>query len=146
MERKSQSVGDSKHSPASDAQTDRGERASSSSGASTPCAKVADPLNQPDRERFAPSPGQRDGQTTVADLVDAYMAAYSGRDTSRTQRLQFWVARLGGVTLADLSDDEVFLALEDLATRRGRYFAGKDADGNKILKAKSGPLRMCLNI
>jgi len=68
------------------------------------------------------------------------MAAYSGRDTSRTQRLQFWVARLGGVTLADLSDDEVFLALEELATRRGRYFAGKDADGNKILEAKSGPL------
>jgi integrase len=44
------------------------------------------------------------------------------------------------MSLAELNDDVIFDALEYLATRRGRYFAGKDADGQPIMKAKRRPL------
>lgn len=83
------------------------------------------------------APGVRDGRIRLSDVIDGYMAAYSGRDTSRTQRLAFWRAELGSVSLGDLSDDQVFDATEALAARRGRYFAGRDALGAPILKAKS---------
>jgi hypothetical protein len=88
----------------------------------------------------APTPGARDGSTTIGTLIDAYMAAYAGRDTTRQQRLDWWKARCGPLPLLSLSDDDVFAALEDLATQRGRYFAGKDADGKAVMKAKRKPL------
>lgn len=78
----------------------------------------------------------RDGRVSVRELASAYMAEYAGRDTSRVQRLSFWVSVLGDVPLADLNDDLVFDALEDLAARRSRYFAGRDALGQPILKQK----------
>jgi integrase len=86
------------------------------------------------------TPGVRDGSLTVASIVDAYMACYAGRDTTRHQRLGWWVARVGSVPLVDLSDDLIFSALEYLSGQRGRYFAGKDADGRPVLKAKRKPL------
>lgn len=82
----------------------------------------------------------RDGSVTLATLIEAYMAAYGGRDASRTQRLAFWLAKFGQVSLAELSDDDIFNALQELATRRGRHFAGIDADGIKIFKAKDKPI------
>lgn len=85
-------------------------------------------------------PGARDGSTTIGKLIDAYMAAYAGRDTTRQQRLDWWKARFGPTPLLSLSDDDLFAALEDLAAHRGRYFAGKDADGNPVMKAKRKPL------
>lgn len=78
----------------------------------------------------------RDGSITVGQLVDAYMRQYGGRDSSRSQRLRFWVSKLGDVALRDLTDDHVFHALEDLKATPSRYFAGLDADGAKIFKAK----------
>src|SRR3954451_624243 len=66
---------------------------------------------------------QRDGAITVARLIDRYMAQYAGRDSSRPQRLRFWTAQLGDVALRDLSDDNVFHALEGLKATRPRYFA-----------------------
>lgn len=88
---------------------------------------------------IAPTP-LRDGSITVAALIDAYMREYAGRDTTRAQRLRFWSGRLGSVRLVDLSDDDVFAALEELRDQRGRYYAGKDADGRPIMKAKRKPL------
>lgn len=88
----------------------------------------------------APQPGARSASTTLGQLIDAYMAAYAGRDTTRQQRLAWWQARFASLPLVDLSDDQVFAALEDLAAQRGRYFAGKDADGQAIMKAKRKPL------
>ena len=79
----------------------------------------------------------RDGSATISALIDDYMAVYAGRDSSRTQRLGWWKARLGQVTLAELSDDQVFEALESLAAQRGRFFVGLDADGRNIMKPKS---------
>jgi hypothetical protein len=88
----------------------------------------------------APSPGARDGSVTIGQLIDAYMAAYAGRDTTRHQRLGFWHGRFGSTPLLSLSDDDVFAALEDLASHRGRYYAGKDADGRPVMKSKRKPL------
>ena len=82
----------------------------------------------------------RDGSQTVQSIVDAYMKVYAGRDTTRLQRLSWWCTRMGAVTMAELTDDHVFEALEALATQRGRYYAGKDADGRAVMKAKRRPL------
>jgi integrase len=82
----------------------------------------------------------RDGSMTIATLIDAYMASYAGQDSSRLQRLTFWRIKLGDLRLLDLTDDHVFFALEELAQRRGRYWAGLDADGNTIFKAKATPM------
>jgi len=82
----------------------------------------------------------RTGEITIREIVDRYMAEYAGRDTTRAQRLGWWVAKLGSVSLADLTDDSIYFALQDLAPQRGRYWAGVDADGKTIYKAKRGPL------
>jgi integrase len=80
---------------------------------------------------------KRDATVTVSELIDAYMVEYAGRDTTRSQRLRFWQVRLGALTLTDLIDDDhIHSALEDLSMRRGNYFAGWDADGRPIYKAK----------
>ena len=86
----------------------------------------------------APSRAPRDGRITLAALVDDYMAQYAGRDPSRPQRLAWWVGKLGHVPLGDLTDDLIADALDDLAVQRGRYWAGIDADGKAIYRAKKG--------
>ena len=45
----------------------------------------------------------RDGTITPHALIDQYMAAYAGKDPTRTQRLNFWVAKLGLVQLCSFS-------------------------------------------
>ena len=96
--------------------------------------------DQTDMQQARVRPGLRSDMLTIKTLVDGYMAEYAGRDSSRAQRLQYWVARLGSLTVGELTDDHVFDTLEQLAARHGRYFAGVDADGRPILKAKSRPL------
>lgn len=83
---------------------------------------------------------RRDAALTIRELVDLYMADYAGRDSSRPQRLGYWVAALGDVRIGELDDDLVFEAVEALQNRRGRYFAGRDADGEAVFRAKAGSL------
>jgi len=78
----------------------------------------------------------RDASITLARLIELYMGEYAGRDGTRAQRLAWWAGQLGAVTLADLSDDHVAAALDHLAVNPPRYFAGKDADGRPIMRAK----------
>jgi integrase len=104
---------------ASDFATISSVAATGKQSATAPCARV-----------------ERDGQITVGELADRYMRQYAGRDESRGQRVGYWCAKLGDVRLADLSDDAIFFALQDLATERGRYWCGRDADGRPIYKAK----------
>lgn len=84
----------------------------------------------------APALPLRDGSITLAALVDLYMAQYTGRDRNVTRRLAWWVERIGTKRLDELSDDDVHVALEQLAERPSRFYAGKDADGRPIFKAK----------
>lgn len=78
----------------------------------------------------------RQGALPCAELIDLYMAHYAGRDPTRVQRLGWWRGQVGQVALEDLSDDQVHAALEALASQSSRYFAGTDADGRAIFKAK----------
>lgn len=74
---------------------------------------------------------------TVADLIDAYMAAYRGRDTARAYRLDEWRARIGHLSAAALTDDDVFIALEAIAAAPARMFRGKTPEGVKRLEEKA---------
>jgi integrase len=82
----------------------------------------------------------RDGRMTLAALIDAYMRAYSGKDGTRTQRIGYWSEKLGHVAIAELDDDAIADALAELAARRGTYYAGKDASGRKVMRAKAKPV------
>lgn len=65
------------------------------------------------------------------------MQSYAGRDTSRGQRMQWWSVKLGHLTLAEVDEDHIFFALEELQAQKSRFYAGKDADGKDIHKAKA---------
>ena len=81
----------------------------------------------------------RDGSVTVRALADAYMQAYAGRDTTRTTRIAFWVEKLGEKRIGDVLDDDVQHALDELATRKAKFYCGKDADGRPIFRALGEP-------
>lgn len=81
----------------------------------------------------------RDGLTLVSEAIDLYMAGYAGRDQSRVTRLRWWEKEIGHLKLCEVDQDHIFHALEALTARRPRYWAGKDADGEPILKAKAKP-------
>jgi integrase len=86
---------------------------------------------------FNPAPlPQRDGSVTIAELIDIYMAEYTGRDRTINQRLAWWRARIGTLQLSDVNDDHIAFGLEALADQPARFFAGYDADGKRIFKAK----------
>lgn len=78
----------------------------------------------------------RDGTVLLSDAIDLYMADYCGRDSSRAQRLSWWKAKVGHLTIDQITDDHVAAALEALAVNPPLYFAGKDAEGKPIMKAK----------
>ncbi|WP_164963971.1 site-specific integrase [Rubrivivax sp. JA1026] len=82
----------------------------------------------------------RDGSITISRLCDLYMAQYTGRDRTVPQRLDFWRSQIGSIPLEQLTDDEVHLGIEALTQRTSRYYAGKDADGRPIFRAKRKPL------
>ena len=42
-----------------------------------------------------PSFALRDGAIVIRELINLYMASYTGRDPSRSQRLSWWVTKLG---------------------------------------------------
>lgn len=91
------------------------------------------------RSSSAPAPGNRDGSILVSDLIDRFMAGYAGRDDSLPQRLRWWQGKLGARRLADVQDDDIFHAVEELAAQRGRVYAGLDADGKGVFRSKGKP-------
>jgi integrase len=77
--------------------------------------------------------------TTLAELVDAYMSAYTGRDRSRIPHLARWLELLGAERpFAEISDDDVFHAMEVLRREPARLFHGRDAHGAPLPAAKAG--------
>jgi integrase len=86
----------------------------------------------------APLPS-RDGAFTVAELCDAYMARYTGRDVTRSARLSFWRTFMGDMPLSAVDDDAVHRGAVLLADQPARYYAGLDADGRAIYKSRGKP-------
>jgi integrase len=82
----------------------------------------------------------RASHLTIGELIDLYMAGYEGRDTTRAQRLAWWRGKLGTITLADISDDHVHAAIEQMKSEPARYYAGRDAYGKPIYRAKKRQL------
>lgn len=111
---------------------EQSKTAGGASGAGTPVQSGS--AGEPAQRRV------RDGSVLLCALIDDYMNQYEGRDGTRAQRLSFWRERLGHVPVGELVDDDVADALDELAQRRGTYFAGRDADGKRIMKAKAKPL------
>lgn len=81
---------------------------------------------------------QRPAQLPLREVIDRYMHAYSGRDTSRAQRLAAWCALLGDFTLEQLDADLVHAAREELARQPALTFKGCDFDGRQIFRTKDG--------
>ena len=79
----------------------------------------------------APATGSK--VRTLAELIDAYLAAYAGRDPSRPRTLAFWRGELGPERLfQEISDEDVFAGLERRKSEPARRYAGRDADGKPV--------------
>ena len=74
------------------------------------------------------------GDLTMRELVDAYMASYTGRDTALPQRLSFWVDAIGDVRLRDIDADLIADHLDQLAAQPVRKYVGKDTDGRRLYR------------
>ena len=81
----------------------------------------------------------RTGSMLLSELIDLYMAHYAGRDTTRVQRLTWWRNQIGEMAIEAISDDDIHAAIESLARQPSRFYAGNDADGKPIYKAKHKP-------
>ena len=74
------------------------------------------------------------GDLTVREVIDAYMAVYTGRDTARAQRVGFWAQALGDVRLRELDADMIGDALDQLAAQPVRRYVGKNAEGRRLYR------------
>lgn len=97
----------------------------------------AQPSNGSVHASALPPLPMRAGHLTMADLIDLYMGRYEGRDVSRVHRSAWWRRQIGHIPLQDLTEDHVHATLEALAESKSRYFAGRDADGQRIFKARA---------
>src|SRR5690348_9126420 len=97
-----------------------------SSGLNAPLAGAGVPSTRP----------ASDAAMSFAELTDAYMATYAGRDGSRPHTLSFWRSIFGQRPFLGITDDDVFAGLEALRSRPARVYVGKDADGRPIHRAK----------
>lgn len=111
-----------------------GKATGGTTGPALPTAHAPSPAPL-DRASLPPLP-MRQGTMPLASLIELYMAHYAGRDETRAYHARWWTAKLGPVALLELSDDHVHAALESLTQQSSRYFAGNDADGRPIYRAK----------
>jgi len=65
------------------------------------------------------------GTLTLREVIDGYMAAYTGLDHSRTHRLAFWSEALGELRIGELDSDHVADALELLAQQPAQRWVAK---------------------
>lgn len=73
---------------------------------------------------------------SVRDLIDRYMRAYAGADTTRGQRLAAWDAMIGDFTLEQIDSDLMHAGRAELAQQPPLVFLGVDHTGRRIFKAK----------
>ena len=77
---------------------------------------------------------------TLAELIDAFMAAYAAADRSICGRLDFWRRSLGDRPAAAISSDDVADALDALMQRSGKTFLGRDQNGAPRFKTRPGTI------
>jgi hypothetical protein len=65
----------------------------------------------------APAAGPRDGSITVGELIDRRMLAYTGKDESLPQRLDWWRGKIGHLKLIEVDDDTIFRQIEAMTGR-----------------------------
>ena len=75
------------------------------------------------------------GELAMRDVVDAYMASYTGRDIAMAQRLTFWIEAIGEVRLRDVEADLIADHLDQLAAQPVRRYVGRDAEGHRLYRA-----------
>lgn len=78
------------------------------------------------------------GEKNLAEIAEAYLDAYQGRDGSRYHRIKTWIRLLGDKVLTEITPDDIDDAMSVLATEPARVYNGRDVDGNPIFKAKGG--------
>lgn len=74
----------------------------------------------------------------LADVAADYLAAYTGRDESRYQRIGAWVRLMGDQPFAGITPEDIDVALATLAAEPARVYAGLDADEQPIYRKKAG--------
>lgn len=79
---------------------------------------------------------ERPRDLTVSQLIERYMAAYAGRDSTRAQRLAAWQTMIGPFTLEQVDSDVIYACRAELASQPALAFKGQDFAGNKIFKPK----------
>ncbi len=80
-------------------------------------------------------PPQDRNSLTVGQLAAAYAVAYRGRDHAKLARVDWWSSKLGDVRIVDLDADRIADLLDAYADEPVLRFKGRDAAGNKVLKA-----------
>lgn len=86
--------------------------------------------------------GSNRGQLTLRELADGYMAAYSGRDTARAHRVQFWIDEIGDTMFAELDADQVATVLERLAQQPVTQYVGGRTAGlrtRRVIRPRRAP-------
>ena len=73
----------------------------------------------------------------LREVIERYMARYSGRDASRGQRLAAWLSMAGDFTLEQCDSDLMHAARAELATKPALVYMGLDHRGEKIFNVKS---------
>lgn len=79
---------------------------------------------------------QRPQSLTVRELIDRYMAQYTGRDSTRLQRLSAWLAMIGEFTLEQVDSDLMHAGRSELQTKPPLVFVGLDHVGQQIFRVK----------
>ena len=77
-------------------------------------------------------------EQTVTEAAKVYLDAYTGRDSSRYQRISAWTRLLGDKPLSGVTPEDIDAAMATLASEPAKVYNGKDVDGNPIFKRKSG--------
>lgn len=95
-----------------------------------PAATSSAPGNRADVQTSAPA--------TLEQLVDAYKHAYAGRDRTRATMLATWCVILGERAAFEISDEDVFQALQRLREQPASVYGGRDIRGRRIFR-KKGP-------
>jgi integrase len=99
-------------------------------------SEAATPGAAPLFERYRRE-AKRRPSITVTEVIDRYMAQYSGQDMTRSQRLSTWQRELGPFKLEQCDQQLLKRARTELATKPALVYKGKDHRGLKVFDLKS---------